>query len=139
VKDAADLREAKNAIITSLMRQNTAWRKDYNERDFDKTLRTVEAFSKIAPVVVKADPGRTDMKTMLLYLQGRQYFVEELRRRDAAGGSADITAKSNQDLAQLWDTVTARLREMDLHFDDIFSRHLENDNLRPMIGVGDGR
>jgi hypothetical protein len=73
--------------------------------------------------------GREDMRGIRDYLTARTAFTQQLADRKKAGGASTLTASTNQDLAEAWNTVTGYLIERNLPFADVFYRHLENDPL----------
>ena len=73
--------------------------------------------------------GRQDMQGVRQYFQTREAMRAELASRKAGGGSADLTAGSNQDLSTLWDTLTSKMVEQNLAFGDTYYRYLERDDL----------
>lgn len=64
------------------------------------------------------------------YLAKRDIMVAALEQNDAAGGSADINAKSNQDISAVWDAYVAKIRASNTTFADFYDRWLSSDNLQ---------
>lgn len=53
-------------------------------------------------------------------------MAKELRRRNLAGDSGDLDARSNVDLASKWGTITSALTEQNLMFSKVYYRYLDN-------------
>jgi hypothetical protein len=137
VKGAEDLRAIKSEWLAKVSdpKEGPAWGQDwlndYEERDAGK----VRKFLTAAKTAV-TDPriaGRSDMKTMNDYLYAREQVRKVLQQRKAQGGSANITAKENGDIAAVWADVTGFLVDRDVTWADVYHRVLEGDDLLAKI------
>jgi hypothetical protein len=71
--------------------------------------------------------NRPVVKSAMLYIDAREKMVNALMQRDRTGGSRSLTAKSNQDLANAWDTFVAQLGAESPEFSDFYNRYFTND------------
>lgn len=79
---------------------------------------------------VRSSPD-TDLWVLVQdYLEKRDFIVQELERRDAEGGSDNITAKSNENLLKMWSDYTTKAVNSNTKFADLYDRYLENDDLQ---------
>ena len=74
--------------------------------------------------------------TAQAYLTIRQQINDELDARGNAGGSANIQAKSNADLAVIWESRKQQLADLDPSWAEIDSRFFANDDLGVVPGEG---
>lgn len=115
---------------------NEEWEKEFSSLDkgkYDRTaanlleiVRDPELWSK----AVNPDGTvgiRSDIYTLRTYLEERKNMLVTLYRRDASGGSSDITAQSNWDLKSSWDDFVMRLLEADTKFAWVHSRWFATD------------
>lgn len=139
---AEDLLQKKQALVSLFGMQklpngqdnpyyNPQWRKDYDTVDRGAYDRRINDMWTIVnnPVMqaMAAEGSRTDIKTLTDYLLTREEVEKELKRRDRAGGSADITAKKNADLRDAFQRVTNMLIEKDTRFGELHNRYLSSD------------
>lgn len=68
------------------------------------------------------------------YLQLRAQFQQTLAGQDAAGGSADLNARSNAWLKTIWEDQTKQLGDQNPQWADWASRYFTNDNLGSVPG-----
>lgn len=106
---------------------NAAWSTDYNTLDPLKYERLVPGLQAVANSELAKDPQRSDLRTLQNYLAVRSYVTQQLAARKKAGGSGVITAKSNADLLNGWQTIVDGLIESDTRFGDLHSRYLARD------------
>lgn len=108
------------------------WLRDYETRDDGRIRRFLEA----AQAAVNDDrlSGRPDVQALNEYLTNRAKLQEVLRARKAAGGAITLTAKANADLAAVWGSFVAYLKDRYVQFGDIWSRELENDDMTAKVG-----
>ena len=143
---AEDLEAMRKAAITVLTSPtlngepnkwyNEAWTREFGKMDKAKYDINAQKWSKIV-----SDPEiwakaalpdgtvgqRSDVYSMKTYLFYRAQMQAELARRDAEGGSADITAQSNNDLKTSWDDMVMNLMEQDTKFSWVHSRYFATD------------
>jgi hypothetical protein len=106
---------------------NEQWSKDFFTLDARRYDRLVPGLTAVANSELAAQPQRTDLRRLQQYLMFRKAVTGELARRDAAGGSAALEAKSNRDLAQGWGRAVDALVESDTRFGDLYHRYLSRD------------
>jgi hypothetical protein len=106
---------------------NEQWSKDFFTMDSRKYDRLVPGLTAVANSELAKQPQRTDLRRLQQYLMFRQAVTGELARRNAAGGSAVLKAKSNADLAQGWGRAVDALVESDTRFGDLYHRYLSRD------------
>lgn len=145
---AKDLKRKRDGIILALTSPtlpdgtenpiyNKQWEKEFTSLDKNAYNRRAQDFAKIAnDPVIKAksvdedgNPGgvRSDMARLRIYLTNRLGAEAELARRKRAGGSDDITAKSNTDLRRQWQVATDDLIQQDTKFGYLHSRWFATD------------
>lgn len=124
LKAARDLAEAKQEIVEHIAARYPDWWDEYRISDPAKAERKVAGLRAIAndPMLER----RTDIQLLHTWLQARDVFAAELRRRNRAGDSGDLDSKANIDLATQWGTITSLLVEKDLMFSKLFYRYLDN-------------
>jgi hypothetical protein len=137
-KGAEQLAALKQRAILAIANKYPDWAQDYTVSDKDAVPKRIEAFQEIVSnKALSTDPNRTDVKWMAAYLTQRQQFVNMLKARDAQGGSAVLTAKSNEDLSLAWTRFREAIAEKDTKFSATMERYLSNDQLQiSMIGKG---
>jgi hypothetical protein len=106
---------------------NEQWSRDYYSLDPKRYDRLIPGLTAVANSELAKLPSRTDLRQLQQYLAFRKAVTFELARRDKAGGSADLGAKSNADLAAGWARVVDGLVEADTRFGDLFHRYLARD------------
>jgi hypothetical protein len=143
---AEDLNNMRKAAITVLTSPeldgkpnkwyNEAWTRAFNSMDKAKYDVNAQKWSKIISdpeIWAKASMPdgtvgqRSDVYSMKTYLFYRAQIQAELAKRDAAGGSKDITAKINTDLKTSWDDMVMQLMEQDTKFSWVHSRYFATD------------
>ncbi|MFF3363592.1 coiled-coil domain-containing protein [Streptomyces misionensis] len=106
---------------------NEQWSKDYYSLDPKRYDRMIPGLTAVANSELAKQPSRSDLRRLQEYLTFRKAVTAELARRDKGGGSADLGAKSNRDLAAGWARVVDALVESDTRFGDLFHRYLARD------------
>ncbi|MEV7814252.1 hypothetical protein AB0P05_26530 [Streptomyces flaveolus] len=106
---------------------NEQWSKDYYSLDPKRYDRMIPGLTAVANSELAKQPSRTDLRRLQEYLRYRSAMTQELARRDKAGGSADLGAKANRDLAAGWARVVDALVESDTRFGDLYHRYLSRD------------
>lgn len=108
---------------------NPVWAKDYFINDPENVPRNVKRLQDL----VLNNPKmmvRPDVRVLAQYMNRRDTLMSVLAARDAAGGSADLTAKSNQDIAMMWQNFQEDMKESNTVFGRLFWRFLSNDKLQ---------
>jgi hypothetical protein len=118
---------------------NEEWAKDFYSFDPKKYERLIPALTEVAHSDMAKDPNRSDLRSLQLYLAGRQVVVKELERRYRERSAAlkarglkgmaakSLTAKKNWDLRDNWVRFVDDLTEQDTRFGDLHSRYLHRD------------
>jgi hypothetical protein len=123
-KGAEDLADAKKQFIAALEAENPDWGQARGKIDINK----VNNFLGFAKEMV-ADPRvaeRPDVKAMGDYLKGREYVRQMLAVRK----SKTITSPDNADIKEIWDAFVGDLIDENITFNRVYTRMLENDDLR---------
>lgn len=136
-KGAEDLRAMKQAAVdvlsdpyqldgTANPHYNENWSKQYNTLDrnkYDRFAANLEqVFGHVAPMAL-AQGGRTDLNSLVRYLQLRKSVNDDLMKRK----SQDINAKSNKDLKKFMNENTMALMEQDTRFNELHNRYFARD------------
>lgn len=112
----------------------SAWYKDYSTRDDLSTAKRAQALQlALDNPQWSADYASNPMWVAAgRYLGMRQTLTAILQVRDAAGGSDDIAAQSNADIARMWVSFTTGLAESNTDWSDFYHRYFESDALVPL-------
>jgi hypothetical protein len=127
VKAAADLAETKRQVIEKLREKYPEWYDDFSVVDRNAEAKKIEALRAVAADERLAQ--RPDIAGLRTYLELRDYFTYFLALRNQAGGSAQLDAASNVDIATAWDTVKSALAERNPAFAPVLYRYLDRDDL----------
>lgn len=132
-KGAADLRAIKAQWLSEARDQPWGhdWLNDYEARDTGTTRKFLEAASAATKSGRIGD--RPDIQAMGEYLDARAKFQKILAARKSSGGSASLSAQSNDDLAGIWAQIVKVLVDQNITFGDVYHRMLENDDLTARI------
>lgn len=106
---------------------NEQWSKDYYTIDPKRYDRMIPGLTAVAHSELAGLKNRSDLRVLQTYLGYRSALMGALAERDAAGGSAVLTAKSNADLKETWGRLVDGLIESDTRFGDLFHRYLSRD------------
>ena len=123
-KGGEDLAEAKRQFVAGLEAENPDWGQARGKIDINK----VNNFLTFAAEAVQ-DPrisNRPDMTAMKDYFIGREYIRKMLVGRP----SQTLTSTDNADIKELWDSFIGQLIDENLTFNRVYTRMLENDDLR---------
>jgi len=123
-KGAEDLAAAKKQFVADLEAENPSWGADRGKIDTKK----VENFLKFAKEMTldKRTANRPDIKVVADYLNGREYIRGLLSQRK----SQSLDNTGNIDLKEVWDTFIGDLIDQNITFSRVYTRILENDDLR---------
>lgn len=144
---AEDLKETRKAILNVLTQPyfpdgtgnpyyNKEWEQKFSSLDKGKYDRTAMDLERIVTdpelwsKAVNPDGSigmRSDIYTLKSYLEKRKNMQAALILRDQAGGSKDITAETNYDLKNSWDTYVMGLIESDTKFAWVHNRFFATD------------
>lgn len=128
-----DVKDVWNAWLAQAEKNNPVWFTEKEEFSNDAAVRkTISAFTKISSDerYVKNSPDKDLWLLVQDYLEKRELVVLELEKRDRAGGSKDINAKSNEQILTMWSEYVDKVVKSNTKFADVYDRWLENDNLQ---------
>jgi hypothetical protein len=107
---------------------NAQFSQQYNTVDRTKDNRMADAMRQIVTEgSLINDPMRSDIRSLASYLTYRTAMQTVLANRNKAGGSADINAKQNGDLKQIFHNITMDMVEKDTRFQSLHDRFLSRD------------
>jgi hypothetical protein len=133
-KGGEDLAALKQRVVYAIANKYPEWADDYTTTDRDAVPKRIQALKEIvSDTRIANDPNRTDVKWMTAYLMKRQQFMQILAQREAAGGSAQLTAKSNQDMFKAWGMFRDAIAEKDTKFSAAMERYLSQDQLQGSV------
>jgi len=108
VSEAAGVKAVRDRRLALIAEEFPLW---YNEFSNPDTAKWADRINGMREVVrIYEDPedtrfdGREDIRQLGVYLEVRDAFAKSLAERKAGGGSGQLDARSNQDLAEMWDT-----------------------------------
>lgn len=140
---AEDLKDTKKAVVAALSNPftpdgrdnpyyNKSWSKSYNTLDrnkYDRFAATLEnVMQSTIPRALASDNGRTDLNSLMRYLDMRRQAMAELGGRE----SQNINAKSNSDIKRAFARAVNQLMERDTRFNELHNRYFSRD-----MGFGD--
>ena len=137
-RGAENLAWAKSQAVSMLEKQNQEWGQAYGQQNTNayipliKGLQTIVGDQKFMQQVSKDPTQAQAWGDVRMYLQARQWVVGQLTARKAAGGSADINAQSNTDLAYAFDAFNTALQQQNSYYQQIFTYYLSNDPLKAL-------
>jgi hypothetical protein len=132
-KNATDLRTIKDRFLANMndptsTEYNAAWYEQYTGAKTDWNARIVSLENLVSDPNIVNNPGRTDLKLLGQYLEGRQQINDYLAARpDATGLPSTLAAKKNADLAAQWDAFVSQLVMSNTNFALIYQHLLGGD------------
>lgn len=102
---------------------NEQWSKDWFSFDARKYDRMIPALDSAAKKILAKDPERGDMRSLLMYIQGRKAIQAALAQREFHS----LGARANTALRQGWVSFVGGLTESNTDFEDLHSRYLSRD------------
>jgi hypothetical protein len=126
-KGAEELAALKKNVVAGIAKTDPTWYDEYLSTDPGKDRRMFEGIRQIVK-----DPrlrGRPEIKGLADYMYARTLIQQELAQRAAHGGAGTITAKSNADLAALFEHVAGSIVQDNVAFAQTYHRYLSNDTL----------
>jgi hypothetical protein len=127
VKAAEDLAEIKRQAIDRLREKFPEWYDDFAIVDRNAQAKRLAGLRAVAADERLA--ARPDIAGLRFYLQIRDYFTALLAWRDGQGGSAQLDAAANVDVADAWETVKGAMAERNPAFAAVLYRYLDRDDL----------
>lgn len=131
---AEDLSELRKLYVAQKQTENPVWWKEYNEGAnskrpyfFLKAVKTAMNDKKFM-----ADRGQEPVwDAFSEYIRRRDQISKVLKSRAAQGGSSNMDAKANKDIADLWAITVEQIKDIDQTgaFTSFYNRFLDNDTL----------
>ena len=123
-KGAEDLLAAKQQFVAELSAENPSWATERGKIDTNK----VDNFLGFAKQMTldKRTAKRPDIKAVADYLAGREYIRGLLAQRK----SQSLDNAENLDIKEKWDSFIGDLIDENITFSRVYTRILENDDLR---------
>lgn len=127
--DSPELQEQKSRLVAALAERNPHWYAEYSSFDSNDYERLVNDMRNVANArSLRGDTARGDVQALRAYVGLRDQMTAMLAQRDAMGGSADMTAVSNTDLAQVYRQHVSALVESNTWFEEyMFNGTIERD------------
>ena len=129
--DMKIIKEAKALWIDQMKTENLSWYSAYVSPDkakYERRAQLLETAFKDKKWMAQ-NGNRAVVKQALVYLDGRKQIAAILNERDAAGGSAMLTAKSNADVAQVYEMFVDELTNGSPEFEQFINRYFANDSV----------
>lgn len=120
-KAASDLSDIKKAVIDQLTAAYPEWAAEYGKSDSNAWKHKIAGLDAISK-----DPGlnqRPEIQVLGMYLKYRGQMGQILATRK----DKTLTAQSNADLVEVWDTIVNTLKDGNLAFADLQNRYLDRD------------
>lgn len=128
---AEDLAAMKRQFTETLAGENPVWAEDFFTKNTRQVPQWIEAARDItSDKKLMRNDLRQDLRGLTQYIQVRDEFLAELKRRKEEGGSGDLTATSNLDLYQEWRITVGQLKEANTMFSTLYQRYLEHDTIQ---------
>ena len=125
------LKEAKAAWLDQMKVDNLDWYSAYVSPDkakYERRAQILETAFKDKEWMTQ-NGNRAVVKQALVYLDGRKQIAAILQERDAAGGSGTLTAKSNADVAEVYQMFVDELTNGSPEFEQFINRYFANDSV----------
>jgi hypothetical protein len=129
--DMALLKEAKAVWLDQMKVNNLDWYSAYVSPDkakYERRAQILETAFKDKEWMTQ-NGNRAVVKQALVYLDGRKQIAAILQERDAAGGSGTLTAKSNADVAEVYQMFVDELTNGSPEFEQFINRYFANDSV----------
>lgn len=122
---------AKQLWVRSQAESNFDWYSEYISPDRGKYERRALVLKKaLSDKAWMAQNGdRAVVKAMATYLDVRDQLATVLKQRDALGGSAMLSAKSNKDIVYVFDQIKQQLIAESPEFEQFLNRYFINDTV----------
>jgi hypothetical protein len=127
----AVIKEAKAAWLDQMKTENLDWYSAYVSPDkakYERRAKLLETAFKDKKWMAQ-NGDRAVVKQALVYLDGRKQIAAILNERDAAGGSATLNAKSNADVAAVYQMFVDELTNGSPEFEQFINRYFANDSV----------
>jgi hypothetical protein len=125
------IKGAKSLWVKSMSENNLDWYSEYVSPDrakYERRAQLLETASKDKQWMAQ-NGDRTVIKNMVIYLETRKQVAAILNERDAAGGSRALDAKSNADVAGVFDMFRTNLIAGSPETEQFLNRYFANDTV----------
>jgi len=129
--DMKILKDVKALWLDQMKIENLDWYSAYVSPDkakYERRAKLLETAFKDKKWMAQ-NGNRAVVKQALVYLDGRKQIAAILNERDAAGGSAMLSAKSNADVAQVYEMFVDELTNGSPEFEQFINRYFANDSV----------
>ena len=129
--DMKILKDVKALWLDQMKIENLDWYSAYVSPDkakYERRAKLLETAFKDKKWMAQ-NGNRAVVKQALVYLDGRKQIAAILNERDAAGGSATLSAKSNADIAQVYEMFVDELTNGSPEFEQFINRYFANDSV----------
>ena len=127
----AIIKQVKALWIDQMKTENLDWYSAYASPDkakYERRAQILEEAFKDKKWMAQ-NGNRAVVKQALVYLDGRKQIAAILQERDAAGGSGSLSAKSNADVAQVYQMFVDELTNGSPEFEQFINRYFANDSV----------
>lgn len=132
-KGAERMADVKRAIVNLISSGNEAWAEDYGSIQVNKMPLRIDAMRRIvSDEKLMADPLRSDLHNLRMYIAVRDQLKDVLTKRKAQRLSFDISGApkgDNSDIGHALKALQLYLVNRDTRFGDLFHRYLDQDDL----------
>lgn len=131
--NALDLRTIKDQFLNNMndptnQDYNPDWYEQYTGAQVDWNARIESLTALVSDPNIVNNPGRTDLKALGQYLEGRQEINQVLASRpNKEGLPSTLADKSNADLAATWDSFVSNLVMSNTNFALVYQHLLAGD------------
>jgi len=129
--DMAVIKGAKALWLDQMKTENLDWYSAYVSPDkakYERRAKLLETAFKDKKWMAQ-NGNRAVVKQALVYLDGRKQIAAILNERDAAGGSGTLNAKSNADVAAVYQMFVDELTNGSPEFEQFINRYFANDSV----------
>lgn len=125
------INEAKKLWVRQQAENNFDWYSEYISPDRGKYERRAQVLEQALSdkAWMQQNGGRAVVKAIATYLDARKQIGALLNQRDAMGGSRDLGAKKNQDVAYVFEQIRQQLIAESPEFEEFLNRYFINDTV----------
>lgn len=126
---AEELQTLKQIMVADLTNRNPDWAADYYSVDRGKWIYRMQSIQTMLtnPSWMQDNSQRQVVQALSVYMNYRTQIARELANRKAYGAASTLTAKDNEDLDGLWNSIVFQLKNGSPEFEDFYNRFLQND------------
>jgi len=140
VENDPSLQMIKKQMVEQIGAEYKEWFEDYKEIGGNRYIQSNTALQEMVDAgYFEAHKDHPYAQALLAFYEGRKVFGQLLLDRDAAGGSANINAKSNAGVKLMYDNWIESLRAYDTtgNFGNTWERFFQSDPLLPIPALGE--